>query len=419
MQSSNKFLQEINTFLEAFKSKKIYVAVSGGLDSMVLLDILRTRNMHPHIIHINYHQRATESDLDQALVEKYCAQHQLMCEVHHFSEAKKGNFQEQARNFRYRIFEEAAKKDEGFIALAHHADDQLETFLMNCMRKSGITGMSAMPRVREKYIRPLLLVRKSELEEYAQQNNISWRTDQSNLDRVYLRNIVRLDFLPIIEKQHPDFISHVTTLIGAFQQELKNLRDKIQPIAKEILEHQSYARSYFENCSEEELRELWQQLHQPTATFHRFAELLELQPGKKIMAHSPLKEIIHGGEMMVFVPEKTTSFHYELEIESVSDLPENYKKDELYLDKNILAGNLVIRPWKNEDSISPIGVQGKQKVSKIIKDAKIPLHKRAEIFVLTDEKEILWVVGLKFSKAIQKHTTTPQYVKIIARKMDN
>lgn len=173
--------------MEQFRSKTIYIGCSGGVDSMVLVDFLHKNQFKIHVLHVNYHKRGLESDKDMEFVKKYCEDQSIPHTFTHYTDKKKGNFQQNARDFRYDFFEKKASHD-GVIALAHHADDQVETFFMNMMRQSGILGLSSIPVIRGQYVRPLLHLFKSDILNYAQTNNLEWREDLSNQSTHYLRN---------------------------------------------------------------------------------------------------------------------------------------------------------------------------------------------------------------------------------------
>jgi tRNA(Ile)-lysidine synthase len=160
------------------EEQKIFVACSGGLDSMVLLDLLTRNNYQPTVLHVNYKLRGEESDLDQKLVEKYCLEHQLSNHIYQTNDSevkalKSGNLQEKARTIRYTFFEKhLLVKANSLLYLGHHLDDQIETFFMRVLRKSGLTGMQLMKLKMDYKIRPFLNYHKEDLLLYAQEYQV-------------------------------------------------------------------------------------------------------------------------------------------------------------------------------------------------------------------------------------------------------
>lgn len=170
------------------------VGVSGGPDSMALLDQLRVEKRSLVVVHVNYHQRDS-AQRDQDLVERYCQQYQIPCVVFDGSNLGEGNFQDLARRFRYQAFREVyVAYDAGRLVLGHHLDDQYETILFELLsqRKPDYLGMRKYSRIQKMLVyRPLLETSKEELIDYCHQHNIEYGIDESNLDRTYTRNQIR------------------------------------------------------------------------------------------------------------------------------------------------------------------------------------------------------------------------------------
>lgn len=381
--------------MENYRNQTIFVGCSGGIDSMVLIHFLAKNQFNIHVLHVNYRKRAKASDDDMEFVKTYCEKNKLPFDSILYNSNPKGNFQENARKFRYDFFESFTQKN-GVIALAHHSDDQIETFFMNTMRQSGILGLASIPVVRENYIRPLLGLSKQDLLEYAQQNNIEWREDASNQESNYLRNKWRLEFIPKMQNAVPEVKGAALILIKAFQLTQQELELKVVPIAKSIVETKQLSHQLYNSLSSEELFELWRQLKQNSQHFQRFEELKNYDIGKFI--ETPDYKIFNEGTYFSFVDLHTDIEIPELEISFVNHLPIEFTKNEMYLDPTKIKGDLTIRKWKKGDKIAPIGVKGTQTVSQIIRDAKVPFFKRSEVLVVHDDAIIHWVVGLKIGR---------------------
>jgi tRNA(Ile)-lysidine synthase len=387
---------EVLAFLEQYRQQTIFVGCSGGVDSMVLVHFLLHNDFQMHVVHVNYHKRGEESNKDMALVQQFCSNNNIPHTLADYQTTKKGNFQELARQFRYDLLQQLAQEN-GMIALAHHFDDQVETFFMNLMRQSGIVGLAAMPRVRHQFIRPFLQLNKQDVLDYAHQNKVEWREDASNQSTNYLRNKWRLEFLPLIEKTQPDINQAVKIIVGAFQQTQQELQQKMEPIAQQIQQTQQLSKAQVEHFSTEELFELWRQLQQPAQLFPRFSEIQSLQKGKHIELHTPYIKLVNEGTYFSFISNKRVALP-SLDIQIVNVLPQHFSKTTIYLEATKIVGQLQLRKWKQGDKISPVGMKGEQLVSKIMKDAKISHAQRENTWVVCDEQHIHWVVGLKVGK---------------------
>lgn len=399
-------------FMEQFRNNTIYIGCSGGIDSMVLTHFLHENLFKIHVLHVNYHKRGAESDHDMQLVRAFCEERNIPYSIKHFKNKEKGNFQENARKFRYHFFEEMASQSNDIIVLGHHADDQTETFFMNLTRQSGILGLACMPAIRKQYVRPFLHLSKQDLYGYAQKHKVKWREDKSNQSADYLRNKWRLEFIPQMKKVVPELQQATEILVNAFQETQRELEIKIEPVSKSILESNCMAKELYNSLSSPELFELWRQLNQPSNTFPRFLELNDYSKGKHIEAQSPFIRIINEGAYFSFLEKEDKQNLPGLKITPVASLPESFSKSVIYLNPDKLTGTLKIRKWQQGDKISPVGIKGTQPVSQIIKDAKIPHIRRNDILVVCDEKNIHWVVNLKIGKTAISHTGDQQILKV-------
>ncbi|MBC9812862.1 tRNA lysidine(34) synthetase TilS [Crocinitomicaceae bacterium CZZ-1] len=404
--------EQVLIFMEQYRHQTIYVGCSGGVDSIVLAHFLHAHQFRIHLLHVNYHQRGSESDADMELVKTVAQQYSVPFSVKHYTRQLNGNFQENARVFRYAFFDEMALQTDGVIALAHHADDQTETFFMHLMRQSGIPGLACMPEKRERIVRPFLHLSKEELYQYAINNQLVWREDLSNQSTRYLRNKWRLEYIPLMKKTVPDLQVSVEVLVHAFQQTQRRLEQNMHPVSAEVFTTGKLTKEAFQSLSDEEAFELWRQLKQPSGLFPRFLELKQYTKGKYIEVNYPFTRIIHEGKYIVFVTEQQQTLLPRLIITPVAQLPRVFSKTEVYLNPEKVSGDLVLRNWEQGDRISPIGVSGSQLVSQVIKDAKIPSAERKKVLVVCDAKTIHWVVNLKIGKAAISKPGDPRIIKI-------
>lgn len=389
--------------LAPYKKRSLVLGCSGGVDSMVLLHLLRKHLFTVHVVHVNYHLRGAESDDDQRLVSDYCKVHGIPCTIFNFeafpADEKQGNFQERARQFRYACFEEVASGlKHAKVVLAHHADDQIETFLMNLVRKSGFMGLAAMLPDSEKVVRPLLHATKHDLYVYAVQEELKWREDASNADSKYARNRVRNEWIPLLEQEIPGIKSSILTLIDVFQRNQQLLESNARLLVKTIQTTGKLEFGQLLALDKHLLFEVWRQLGQDAASFQRFSSIFSAQKGKFIALHEPFSRVVREEGYFFFERSAPLPALPDLIVEPIHQLPKQYSKHLIYLNPRKINGTLHIRYWRIGDRIASLGMKGTQLVSDIISDAKMAHHQRKRVLVVTDDTDIHWVVGMKIGR---------------------
>lgn len=394
------------------RSKNVFLACSGGVDSMVLLHLLKSLKVNLTVVHVNYQLRSEESNLDATIVESVCSELNIPFEIRVVDLKKKlengGNLQDEARKVRYAWFNEILAKDENNrIALAHHQDDQVETFLMNLARKSGIIGLACMKQEHNRIVRPLLDFSKAEILKYASNHNVQWREDRSNSSNNYTRNRLRNEFIPFLKTEIPSFHSSVLSLVKSFQKTQNELEEKVSPLVRSIVETKAMSISSFESLSEWGKVELLRQLNIPASYVSRLLDLTER--GKRIEINTPnFESVVRDKHQFTFLKNENLSF--QLIVEEVISLPDTFDKDYAYFDASKIQGELKLRTWEIGDRIAPIGMNGSQLISDIIKDAKITADAKQSQLILHDDNSILWCVGLKISR---KAIATSESEKIL------
>ncbi len=414
--------QHIEKEWKHLANKKIFLACSGGVDSMTLLHIFIHAKWQVEVMHVNYHLRGEDSNLDQQLVEKTCSDntipfHLKSIKLQDLLDEKGGNLQEVARNVRYDFFEEKRILSENnYIALGQHLDDQIETFFMHLGRKSGIMGMACMPNEHQRFVRPLLPFSKEEIIEYAESNGVKWREDYSNKTNKYKRNILRNIILPELHIQFPDLKTSITTLINAFQSTQKELENQISPICLDIILSGELSFEKFDVLSQEEKNELLRQLGQKPGLLIDLEKIRNAQKGKKIKLEKStdcqFDAIYNEKSKFLFISESKNRTIPKIKIEKIDQLPTSFTKDEIYIDLQTINGEFQLRKWKTGDRMKPIGLEGSKLISDIIKDAKIPTAEKENIFVLTDNDKILWCIGLRVSALSVAKETSTEIMKI-------
>lgn len=207
-----KFTKHIATNFPFLQNSRFYIAVSGGIDSMVLVHLFQHFRMEFGLLHCNFKLRGDESDADMRFIHDYCDENRLQLKIGFFETAAiakemKVSIQVAARDLRYQWFyEQMEENNVQFVATAHHLDDNLETFLINLSRGTGLDGLTGIPAQNDKIIRPLLPFSREEIESYAKENNLKWREDSSNASDKYLRNKIRHNIVPVLKEINPTFL---------------------------------------------------------------------------------------------------------------------------------------------------------------------------------------------------------------------
>ena len=403
-------------------SKKIFLACSGGVDSMTLLSIFIKAKWDVEVLHVNYNLRGQDSIDDQKLVEETCLNfnipfHLKNIELQPILDKKGGNLQEIARQIRYDFFNEKKHlSTDNYIALGHHQDDQIETFFMHIARKSGIMGLACMKENNDRFIRPLLPFSKTEIIQFAKGNTISWREDYSNKSNKYSRNILRNILIPEITSSLPKLNESVLLLVQKFQETQLELESKISPLVKDLKLNSTLSFTVYDSLSSFEKNELFRQLEQKAGLQEEVEKLRSTQKGKKLELSSNSFEyisIIREENNFTFIKESNTfKSNQNLIIKETDHLPSTFSKEIIYLDSNKIKGKLTIRKWEIGDRMKPLGMKGSKLLSDIIKDAKIPSHLKKDILIVKDEEKILWCVGIKISAEAIANDNTEKIIKV-------
>lgn len=241
---TENFLQNFKQICPEFRAQKFLLAVSGGADSMVLLEMFQLVDLSFEVAHVNYHFREEDSNLDMVLVKEYCEKHQIKFHLKDISKDEKSemkSLQNWARKIRYDFFFDILKEENlNYVVTAHHLNDELETFLINLSRGSGIKGLSGIPKNENRILRPLLLFSKKEIYDFAVVHQINFREDKSNQKDDYLRNKIRHHIAPKIFEIFPDFLTqfreslnHLNTVTQFYQSEIEKTFQEILIVKNE------------------------------------------------------------------------------------------------------------------------------------------------------------------------------------------
>lgn len=381
------------------KGLSVCVACSAGLDSTVLLEVLVQLGYTPKILHINYQLRGEDSEKDELFVRDLAKKYDLEIEVIHCpKEITKGkgiNLQEAARNFRHAHFQQFIQENSANrVLLAHHQDDQIETFFLQLLRGSGIFGLGGMHSERNGIIRPFLNLRKEELLDFALENKLQWREDRSNQENKYKRNQFRNQIIPQLVESNPNLIESIRTIQEVFREEQQlihlNLQERLQRWQK------SFVISYdeWDHLTFEERIIVCNQFDWAYWMIERIQELKESKLSSKI-DKSPVFRTKDGFSWNSNFEELT---HWEFKIEEVEFLPDTFTKWEAYFDQSLSKNSLKKGFSSKTDFIYPIGISGKSNVHKLLKDKGIPEQWRSSYPVFWSGGQIVWIPGVVFSR---------------------
>ena len=406
------------------------LAVSGGADSMVLLHLFREVGLQFEVAHINYKLRGEDSDLDQKTVEEYCLSNHIKFHLYEVSPTDKppGSVQLWARDLRYDFFRHVQKdEDLEFLVTAHHLNDQLETFLINLSRGSGIRGLSGIPADENKILRPLLPFTKEEIYSFAAANKIGFREDLSNQKNDYLRNMIRNEITPKLVETNPHFLENFSKSLKYLHQVKDFAQDKITQIEDELLmknkggiyidkkgfvkqeafvQREILRKFGFEE--EEEIAKILKAENGKVFNASRF-QLLVDKKDLIIRENSETGNTVTESEFLVTVTPEN-----KILIPNIVISTDGNGKALLWnLDGEKIKLPLKIRKKKDDDLFFPIGMLGKKKIAKFLKDEKLPILARQEIWLLCDgNDDILGVIPLRQDRRFTTNEKTRQVLTL-------
>lgn len=397
------------------KEYNLLIACSGGVDSMVLVHALLESGVRGKVLHVNYGLRGAESDADESLVRNVCAQAQLELEVIHCDEEQLRlpgvNLQAKAREIRRKAFTDwinlSAKHK---VVVAHHADDQVETFFLQLFRGSGTFGLGGMHSERDGIIRPFLNLSKSELRAYALANKISWREDSSNASSYYLRNLFRNELLPVMTQADPQLGEHVVLLMELFRERQQELYQEVASAIEHWKENESLSCATWLMWEEDTRLAFVKSMDWPLWSAARLTELANGRSGAVLSVQDLLFTKTKDG--FILNEKNCEENHWEFKIETIEFLPDEFDKWSIYLDEDALQGTLNFRTPKTGDRIRSLGLEGSQLVSDVMKDANVTPIKRKKYALLTDGQRILWIPGIKVSRDALARKNTRNILKI-------
>ena len=429
------FIKYLNEMVQEPENAHFLLAVSGGIDSCALAHLFFQNHLSFDIAHCNFHLRGEESDLDSFLVNKLGKQYDVRVFVKEFDTltlAKNSgeSVEMMARDLRYEWFAEIGH-DYDYIVTAHHANDNAETMLLNLARGTGLKGMSGIPPVNGKIIRPLLSFSSADILDYVTRHKIEYRDDKSNFSQQYHRNKIRHVVIPKLEEINPGFIRTASNNADVFKKQydfymnymnrykenllIKNEENYDIPI-NDLIKETYYSLILYEILSDFNFN---------SVTVKLIAGNLDSISGKKY--YSATHQLIKDREKLIItpvsedlkndsliIPDPDTLQAYGFDVEILDYQYDLHFEDDpmiLYADADKLTFPLKLRRWKEGDYFFPFGMKGRKKLSDYFTDRKIDLNTKHKIPLLCCNDEIVWVVGLRSDDRyrIEKNKTNKYY----------
>jgi tRNA(Ile)-lysidine synthase len=391
---------------------------------MVLLDMFREYSELVAVAHCNFQLRGQDSVQDEQLVESYCKRHQLTCHIKQFdTKLPKQSTQMAARTLRYNWFEELCLSNNyDVILIAHHADDNIETLLMNIIRGTGIGGLTGIPEQNGRILRPLLPFYKSEIIAYAQAHHIPWREDYSNQSDDYLRNAMRHHVIPELGKLHPKALENTTKTIGFTKDAALVIQQQSEQLLKQLFQNKDGI-NYIPIKNVKALKPLpfWiHQLFHPYGFDHReVIKFLSAQKGKCIHSADHTLEVGRDAFLLYKSVNLDTEIEFSVYKEGLSEpLKLTFSKEQLNtnnaltVDEQTIFFPMTLRKWKKGDHFYPTGMTGSKKVAKFFKDEKYTATQKAAQWLLCSGNDIVWIVGKRADRRFVPTETTIDFLNI-------
>ena len=399
---------------------------------MVLAHLCAASGLEFALAHCNFKLRAKASDDDAVFVAKLAEKLKVECFIKDFqtityANENKESIQMAARTLRYDWFRELMQKNNfGYLVTAHNADDNLETFLINLSRGTGIEGLSGIPEIRDNVVRPLLLFSRDQILAFAKDEQIKWREDASNADTKYLRNKIRHELVPKLKELHPTFEKNFTKTQQFLGDTQEVLREHIKAVKKKLFisRNEHFSIDVAQLMKLEPIRPYIYLLFKDYGfgEWDNVYALLRAQSGKEV--RSGTHRLIKNRGDLLLQPlsevERNTQVYF---LDSDKDLPVSLRQVEvkgitetsnkiIYIDKETLNDRLCVRKWKNGDYFYPIGMQGKKKVSKFFKDEKLDTISKEAQWLLCSGDQVVWVIGRRADDRFKVTDKTKTILKL-------
>ena len=428
------FQNHIDTNLPFLKKSRLLLAISGGLDSVALAHLCYKSKLNIAFAHCNFNLRGSESDADENFVLQLAEDLDVEVfiesfDTHTFAQEHKLSTQMAARELRYEWFSDLSHQLQfDYILTAHHADDNLETFLINLNRGTGLDGLIGIPERNNNIVRPLLTFTRDAINSYALNAKMQWREDSSNAETKYLRNKLRHEVIPILKGINPQLLKNFQNTQLHLQDSKQIIEDAIAKIQKKIvtvdngvlklkiktLKKTSHPKAYLYELLKDFNFNAWNDV----------LALLDAQSGKQVFSetHRLIKDRKHLllTEVNSETPKVFSIAESETQLESPlgllffdeADAIFGKRKEVIHVDRDLLSFPLTLRQWQEGDCFYPLGMKGKKKLSKYFKDEKLSLIDKENVWLLCSNNDIVWILNRRADNRFKVTEKTKHILKI-------
>ena len=427
---------------------RVLVALSGGVDSVVLLHVLRRLGYGAEAAHVNFELRGDASRKDEAFVRDLCRSWGVRCHVERADHARRRgeSVQMAARSLRYAMLARtAAREGLDVVALGHHRDDQVETVLLRLLRGTGPEGLAGMPVWRPltpgaavRLVRPLLAESKADIAAYAQREGLTWREDKSNTDPKYRRNALRIEVLPTLQRIFGQDISANIVRSASLMRDyvndalLPSVEEKFALAAgKRRLDRRALgtmAPVWRRRVILEALRRWLPGAEWSRAAVESVDSLLGAQPGRRLeyrqgavwrardgLVFAPVAEKEAEEPVLVHAGDAVALPNGRLRVDVTDECPDRLDEGaplSVFADALRLRFPLAVRRWRPGDRFRPLGMDGTKKVSDLLTDTKIRVEERRDTWVVRSGEDIVWVVGVRLSDQFKAVPSTRRFARL-------
>jgi len=435
LQRFQKNIQAENLFHE---KDKILLGVSGGVDSVVLSELCKRAGYDFAIAHCNFQLRDSDSERDEKFVQELAGKYDVPFHIISFdtkaiAAERKISTQEAARELRYHWFEEIRKAaDYRYILTAHHADDNIETVLMNFFRGTGIRGMRGIEPKHGLIVRPLLFARRSELEEFLEENKLDHVFDFTNEQDHYTRNYFRNKVIPFVEKSFPEVNDNLLANISRFKEAALLYQQAVEVHKKKLLEfkgtevHIPVLKLKKTAPLSSVIYEIIKDYNFSSAQVNEIIALLNSESGRYVQSTS--HRVIKNRNWLIIAPNESTGSeivvidaigHWpfamgklKLEVTSASTFEPQVSNSVALVDFDEMQFPLLLRKWKQGDYFYPLGMKKKKKLARFFIDQKLSKTDKEKIWVIEMNKKIVWVVGYRIDDRFKITSRSRQILNI-------
>lgn len=404
------------------KADKLLVAFSGGVDSVVLADLLHKTGYQFELAHCNFQLRGNEANEDTVFCERFANSIQVKLHVQHFDTKTyatdhKLSIQMAARELRYNWFKTLIQEyGFNYVLTAHHANDNAETLLVNLVRGTGIKGLQGIPEKQNDVVRPLLFATKDDIRAYALKHTLLYREDSSNQEVKYTRNFIRLEVVPKLKTLNPALEETIHTSVQFFKQSaqiVKAFADlKFKEICKEehqqlfidislLLNEAQKETLLFEwlcdkNFKNNQIQQLGEVLVSGKQSGKQFSSAShQLVVDRKYIIVKALQKEHTANTFTIRSFSDTAHLPVKLQFEEISNASFSTNKNEITIPYADNLFPLTLRKWKQGDKFKPFGMDGFKKLSDFFKDQKLSLFDKDALWILENKEHIIWIVGYR------------------------